>query len=83
MLTRLPDLYIVLIINYGLAAIFCSGAIFSLLLNWSLREPLGQHLLSSGIIAVVSFSLAAIILMEVLPPLRWSNSEPEDLRTAL
>ena len=62
--------------------VFALGVTFALLLNRLLGTPAKQYLVSSGIIAVASYSVATLILLYTLSPLCWVNEQPQDLRTA-
>jgi magnesium-transporting ATPase (P-type) len=79
----IPTVFLAVIVVLALSVVFVSGVGFALLLNWLLRTPMRFYLLSSGIIAVISYSLVTVFLLTMLPPLRWVNEQPQDLRTAL
>lgn len=66
-----------------LAIAFISGLLLALVLNGVLKTPPHRHLISSGLIVVVSFWVTGIIGNFTFPPGRWVNGEPQDLRTAL
>ena len=42
-----------------------------------------RHLISTAVVTVVAFWLPNIIGHMLLPPVRWFNGEPQDLRTAI
>ena len=79
----LPTELVIIVIVFLLGFVFVLGVVFALLLNWLLKTPTKRYLVSRGIIAVVSYSITTVILLKVLPPLRWVNEQPQDLRTTL
>lgn len=75
--------FLILITVIFLVLVFIFSVVFALFLNWMFRAPLKGYLVSSGVIAVVSYVVTTVILLYVLPPLHWINDQPQDLRTAL
>ena len=66
-----------------LVLVFLSAFFIAAYLNLVLETPPLDYLISSALIAVAGFLLTIIIGYITLPPLRWVNGEPQDLRTAL
>lgn len=75
----LPILYTIAL----LVITFLSAFFVAAYLNLVLETPPLRYLISSALIAVAGFLLTIIIGNITLPPLRWVNGEPQDLRTAL
>jgi hypothetical protein len=65
------------------AIVLAACILYALFLNWILGTTLGRYLISSAIIGLISFLIIGMALLYTLPPLRWVNEVPQDLRTTL
>jgi hypothetical protein len=66
-----------------LVFVFACAFFVALYINLVSETPAWRYLISSAVIAVAAFWLPGIIGNFTLPPLRWVNGEPQDLRTAI
>ena len=76
-----PIVVFFLAIYLAIALTVC--VVYACLLNLAFRTSLHRHLLSSALIGLAFYIVTTVIGLEVLPPLRWVNTVPQDLRTTL
>jgi hypothetical protein len=57
--------------------------IYAFLLNLVFRRTLYRYLFSSALIGLAAYIVTTVVGLEALPPLRWLNTVPQDLRTTL
>jgi hypothetical protein len=79
----LPWPLIALYLLFELFMVAICTFLFTVLLNLTLKTPPQRYLLSTIPIALVVYIITVIILIEILPPLRWVNTVPQDTRTWL
>jgi len=79
----LPWPLIALYLLFELFIVAICTFLFTVLLNLTLKTPPQRYLLSTIPIALVVYIITVIILIEILPPLRWVNTVPQDTRTWL
>ena len=79
----MPTVVVAVEVAVVLAAVFGASVAFAALVNRIAGTPRKYLILSSGVIGVLVYLLTAVVLLKVLPPLRWSNGEASDLRTTL
>ena len=75
----LAELFIVVIVG----AVFTGVLVAAVLINRRTKSRPGYLVLSSSIIGTTTYVFSAVALMRTLPPLRWDNGAPQDLRTAV
>ncbi len=71
-----------IMVTIVLAAVFGLGVAVAVLANRLAGTPDKYLILSTGAIGTAVYALTVILFFEVIPPLRWTNGEPSDLRTA-
>src|SRR5690242_13819076 len=69
--------FLIFIIAFYLGLLFMAGVALATILNCIFKTPPNRHLVSSGIIAAISYMAMTGFLLYALPSSDWSNGEPQ------